>query len=123
MRQALAGQQLPRPYIGIQLRPDRRSAVKKDSSLPVNEGAWVRPRTRTASDPAVRPGRSCRRRPGSRTGDIVTKINGQAIDTLHPLDAVLAQSSPGDKMTLTVLRDGKTLTIQVTLGVRPAGLG
>ena len=44
------------------------------------------------------------------------------IDTEHPLNAVLAQNAPGDKIDLKVLRDGKTLTISVTLGTRPDNL-
>ena len=60
---------------------------------------------------------------GVQDGDIVTKINDVTVDTLHPLDAVLSQFSPGDTVTLTILRDGQTKTLKVTLGVRPAGLG
>ncbi|HEY8437273.1 MAG TPA: trypsin-like peptidase domain-containing protein [Candidatus Limnocylindrales bacterium] len=120
MRQAVAGHQLQRPYIGIHyVQIDAQ--VKKESSLPVNEGAWVQ-RDTTSNDPAVVPDGPAAKA-GVKEGDIVTKINDQTIDTLHPLDAVLSQFSPNDSITLTVLRDGKTLTIQVTLGVRPAGLG
>jgi S1-C subfamily serine protease len=43
-----------------------------------------------------------------KDGDIITKINDVTVDTLHPLDAVLSQFSPGDTVTLTILRDGKT---------------
>jgi S1-C subfamily serine protease len=120
MRQAVAGHQLQRPYIGIHyVQIDAQ--VKKESSLPVNEGAWVQ-RDTTSNDPAVVPDGPAAKA-GVKEGDIVTKINDQTIDSLHPLDAVLSQFSPNDSITLTVLRDGKTLTIQVTLGVRPAGLG
>jgi len=120
MRQALAGQQLQRPYIGIHyVQIDAQ--VKKDSNLSVNEGAFVQSDTST-SDPAVVPGGPADKG-GVKDGDIITKINDQAVDTLHPLDAVLSQFSPGDNVTLTVLRAGKTITLQVTLGVRPPGLG
>ena len=49
-------------------------------------------------------------------------IGEQTIDTLHPLDALLS-SSRRATVTLTVLRDGHTITVHVRLGVRPAGLG
>jgi serine protease Do len=120
MRQAVAGQQLQRPYIGIHyVQIDAQ--VKKESNLPVNEGAWVQSDT-TSNDPAVVADGPAAKA-GVKEGDIVTKMNDQTIDTLHPLDAVLSQFSPNDSVMLTVLRDRKTLTIQVTLGVRPAGLG
>jgi S1-C subfamily serine protease len=120
MRQAVAGQQLQRPYIGIHF-VQIDAQVKKESNLPVAEGAWVQPDT-TTNDPAVVSGGPAAKG-GVRDGDIITKINAVTIDALHPLDAVLSQFSPGDTVTLTILRDGQTVTLQVTLGVRPAGLG
>ena len=44
------------------------------------------------------------------------------IDEGHPLDATLAQFSPGDAVSVEILRDGQHVTLQVTLGTRPAGL-
>jgi S1-C subfamily serine protease len=120
MRQAVAGQPLKRPYIGIHYE-QIDAQVAKDGKLPVKEGAWVRPDP-SSSDPAVVPDGPAARG-GMKDGDIVTKINDQVIDSLHPLDAVLSQFAPGDTVTLTVLRDGATSTLQVTLGVRPPGLG
>ena len=120
MRQAIAGQQLQRPYIGIHyVQIDAQ--VAKDSKLPVNEGAFVESDT-TSGDPAVVAGGPADTG-GVKQGDIITRINDQTIDTLHPLDAVLSQFSPGDTVTLTILRDGQTVTAKVTLGIRPAGLG
>ncbi len=120
MRQAVAGQQLQRPYIGIHF-VQIDAQVKKESSLPVGEGAWVQPDT-TTNDPAVVSGGPAAKA-GVKDGDIITKINDVTVDALHPLDAVLSQFSPGDTVTLTILRSGQTVTVQVTLGVRPAGLG
>ena len=57
---------------------------------------------------------------GLRDGDIIVKVNGQAIDGDHPLDATLSQYAPGDTVTISVLRDGQSTTLQVTLGTRPA---
>jgi S1-C subfamily serine protease len=59
---------------------------------------------------------------GVKDGDIVVSIDDKVIDEEHPLDATLAQFSPGDTVDVKVLRDGQTVTVQVTLGTRPAGL-
>ena len=59
---------------------------------------------------------------GLEDGDIVQQIDGKVIDEEHPLDATLSQFSPGDTVAVTVLRDGQTLTIDVTLGTRPPDL-
>jgi serine protease Do len=120
MRQALAGQQLQRPYIGIHYSPiDAQTA--KDEKLPVNQGAWVQADPGSSDPAVVADGPAAKG--GVQEGDIITKINDVTVDTLHPLDAVLSQFSPGDTVTLTVLRNGETKTLKVTLAVRPAGLG
>jgi S1-C subfamily serine protease len=59
---------------------------------------------------------------GVRTGDIITSIDGQPIDTEHPLNAVLSQFAPGQTVTLQILRDGARQNVQVTLGTRPSDL-
>ncbi len=59
---------------------------------------------------------------GIRQGDIIVSIEGQAIDTEHPLDSVLTQFAPGRTVTLGILRDGQKMEVQVTLGTRPADL-
>ncbi len=56
---------------------------------------------------------------GIKDGDIILSINGITLDQEHPLDAVLVQFSPGDTVTLDVLRDGAPVSVAVTLGTRP----
>jgi serine protease Do len=120
MRQALAGQELKRPYIGIHYQEiDAQTA--KDSKLPVKEGAWVKA-DQTTSGPAVVPGGPAAKG-GVKDGDIITKIDDTVIDSLHPLDMVLSGFAPGDTVKLTILRNGASTTAEVTLGVRPPGLG
>ncbi|MEO5941079.1 MAG: trypsin-like peptidase domain-containing protein [Candidatus Limnocylindrales bacterium] len=124
MRQALAGEALARPYIGIQyvsLDPQ----IVKHLTLPVDAGAFVQLLDQNGDptpEEAVRAG-SPAATAGVKTGDIVTSINSQAIDATHPLDAILTQFAPGDQISLDVLRDGKHLTLLVTLGTRPKDLG
>ncbi len=121
MAQAVAGEDLARPYMGVVYRAiDRQYAA--DNGLPVNEGAVVIPGGTPANPtPAVVPD-SPADQAGLREGDIIVKVNGQAIDGDHPLDATLAVSAPGDTVTIEVLRDGQTEMLTLTLGTRPAGL-
>jgi S1-C subfamily serine protease len=53
---------------------------------------------------------------GIRVNDIITKVNDQAIDAEHPLASVMVKFRPGDKVRLTLMRDGKQQTLDVTLG-------
>jgi 2-alkenal reductase len=119
MEQAVAGKELARPYMGIVYRSiDRQFADA--NNLSVRQGALVqRGGGGSGTSPAVVPG-SPADNAGIREGDIVTKINDQAIDGDHPLDATLSLYAPGDKVAVTLLRDGQESTVDVTLGTRPA---
>ena len=57
---------------------------------------------------------------GLKDGDIITALDGIAVDREHPLDLLLLQHNPRDKVSLTVLRGDKTITVDLTLGTRPA---
>ena len=117
MEQALAGQPLQRPYIGIRY-DDIDAQLAKDEALPVKEGALVSREPDLKGNPPITRG-SPAEAAGIEPGDIITAIGSTKIDLEHPLDAVLAQSSPGDTVELQVLRDGQATTIEVTLAVRP----
>ncbi|NBP82597.1 PDZ domain-containing protein, partial [bacterium] len=56
---------------------------------------------------------------GLKSGDIITAVNETAIDEAHPLQDLLVQYAPGTTITLTVLRDGASITVTVKLGIRP----
>ena len=53
---------------------------------------------------------------GLRPNDVITKINDQQIDGSHPISSILLHTRPGDKVKLTIIRDGKQQSIDVTLG-------
>ena len=54
-------------------------------------------------------------------GDVVTAIDGQPVLEMNDLIAYLARSTKVDqKVTLTILRDGKQQTVDVPLAARPA---
>ena len=53
-------------------------------------------------------------------GDVITAIDGKATPTFDDLVSYLASSTkPGQKVTLDIIRDGKAMTVDVTLGTRP----
>jgi S1-C subfamily serine protease len=53
-------------------------------------------------------------------GDIITAVDGEKIAGMEEVINAVNSASPGDKLELTVDRDGETKKIVVTLGVRPA---
>jgi serine protease Do len=118
MQQALAGKQLQRPYIGIRYE-DIDTQLAKQDNLPVKEGALVSREADQNGNPPITAG-SPAEAAGVQPGDIITALGNTKIDAEHPLDAVLAQSSPGDTVELHILRGGQNVTVSVTLAVRPA---
>jgi putative serine protease PepD len=122
MQQALAGDQLARPYIGVRyVAIDRQ--VQEEEDLPVDRGALVSPSRNAAGETleAVIEGGPAERA-GVRDGDIITKIGDLEIDSEHPLDLVLSSFAPGQTIELEVIRGNQTLTIEVMLGTRPEDL-
>jgi serine protease Do len=114
-QQALAGQKLARPWIGIQYQ-SLDAGLAARNSLSVSEGAWI---TSDGSGSAVQAG-SPAATAGLRENDIITAVDGSKVDTNHPLVELLATHQPGSTVTLTVRRGTTDLTVQVTLATRPA---
>jgi putative serine protease PepD len=52
---------------------------------------------------------------GLRSGDVVTAVGSERIDGADALVAAIRSRAPGDQVTLTYVRDGKTATTTVTL--------
>jgi len=122
MAQALAGQTLARPYVGIRYEMID-AKLKAEKKLSVDAGALIGPATDAAGGtlPAITPD-SPAAAAGLKDGDIITAIEGQPVDAEHPLDAILSGYSPGQTVKLSVLRGTTQMTISVTLGTRPQNL-
>jgi S1-C subfamily serine protease len=119
MRQAVAGQELSRPWIGIvYVAIDRNLALENE--LAIDYGAWIDPETPDGSPPILEGSPAAQA--GLRPNDVITAIDGQQINASHGLDDILSVYEPGDRLTLSVLREGATLSVGLTLGTRPAGL-
>jgi len=54
-----------------------------------------------------------------RGGDVVVELDGEAISTSAELQSAVDGKKPGDVISLTVLRDGKRRTLEITLAIRP----
>jgi putative serine protease PepD len=59
-------------------------------------------------------------RAGLQAQDEVTEVDGKSITTGDQLRDAIDAKKPGDKITLTIKRNGDERTVQVTLGQRPA---
>ena len=121
MEQAVAGEPLSRPYLGISFISIDR-ALADTEKLDATQGALV---GGIGQDGTVVPGvqdGTPAKAAGIEDGDIIVSVDGKVLDEEHPLDATLSQFAPGDTVTVEILRDGKTITVPVTLGTRPPNL-
>lgn len=55
---------------------------------------------------------------GLRSGDVIVAIDGDAVSGAESLTAQVRERAPGDAATLTVVRDGQSTELEVTLGTR-----
>ena len=100
-----------RAYLGVNyltITPD----VAREYKLDVNSGAYV---YASGSSSPVASG-SPAEKAGLKSGDIITKINSETVGKDGSLSSILGEYRPGDKLTITYLRDGKEQTTTVTLG-------
>ncbi|MHB8891029.1 MAG: S1C family serine protease, partial [Candidatus Limnocylindrales bacterium] len=136
LAQASAGQELARPWMGI-VFDTITPAIKQANDLPVGNGAWIPTAAALAAqDSTGQTGRGTgtggsatapqpiraggpAATAGLKAGDIITAVDGTTLDAAHQLDLVMSQHSPGQTVTLDVLRGGATVTISLTLATRP----
>ena len=100
------------PYLGIQygqLTP----GIAARLGVNVQSGAFIS---------AVVPG-SPAASAGLQPRDIITQVDGKALDTESALAEDLGAHKPGDTVTLTIIRNGQQQNVQVTLGQLPQGQG
>ncbi|MGH7218106.1 MAG: trypsin-like peptidase domain-containing protein [Candidatus Microsaccharimonas sp.] len=99
-----------RAYLGVNyltITPD----VAREFDLSVTSGAYV---YASQGNPVV--SGSPADKASLKKGDVITKVNSKTIGKQGGLSSLLGEYQAGDKITLTILRDGKEQTTSLTLG-------
>ena len=99
-----------RALIGIQGQDvknyvDAKKDKGEDIDLGTMEGTYVAKMTEESAAEEA----------GMKEGDVITAIDGKPVNKMAELQEVLAKKRPGDKVTVTYLRDKKKATKTVTL--------
>lgn len=102
-----------RPFLGVQYVP-LNASVAKQLNASTDHGALVY----AGSGDAVVSGGPADKA-GIKGGDVITKVNGKDITDSNSLSSLLGSFKPGDKVSLTIYRDGKSSDVSVTLGTYP----
>jgi S1-C subfamily serine protease len=96
-----------RPYLGVLVEPLAAEEAKK-AGLGEGEGLYVS---------EVREG-SPAAKAGLRKGDILVRLRGNPVKGELSLRQLMSSSKAGDKIEITVLREGKEIALQATLGAK-----
>lgn len=99
-----------RPYIGVNyitITPD----VAKEYKLSVKKGAYIYSDQDAEAVIAGSPAAKA----GLKPKDIITKVGDIEVGERGSVASLVSEYSIGDKVQLTVIRDSKTMTVDVTL--------
>jgi S1-C subfamily serine protease len=96
------------PYLGIE-GGSIGLLLQQAQNLPTQRGAIIG---------AVTPGGPADQA-GIQPGDIIVEANGKPVNNIDDLLVQIASSEPGDKLNLTILRNGQRQQVTATLIARP----
>jgi S1-C subfamily serine protease len=101
---------LPKPYIGIRLQP-----LWLDDDTRTKLGRKARGIAAVGGIDAGSPAEQAH----IELGDLLLTLDGQPAESVNDMARRIANATPGQTITLEVLRGGKPLTIDVQIGERP----
>jgi serine protease Do len=97
-----------RGYLGVQIQPLTKE-LADGLGLEAQKGALVN--STQPDTPAAKA--------GLKSGDVITKVNGEAVGDARELTRKVAGLKPGSKVELSYLRDGRERNATVELGTLP----
>lgn len=98
-----------RPFMGVSFQPVTPQVADR-YSLGAQWGVYI---TKVSSG-------SPAEKAGLKEGDIITQVGDVTLDETHSYINTLYNHKPGETISLTVVREGKTMHLQITLGEHPA---
>ena len=120
--QLVGGGAVQRAYLGVHIQ-----TIPSDAATAMNVPTGIEITSVVSGSPASKAGLK-----GSSSttvvngqqyatgGDVITKVDGQAVTSADALQAEVAGKKPGTQVKLTISRAGETKTVTVTLGTRPS---
>jgi putative serine protease PepD len=110
--QLIEGRKVAHPFIGL-VGATLTPSTADQNKLSVRKGALVDSTMKGFGAEKA----------GLQKGDVVTQVDGVAISSMSELTAEVRRHTVGSTLKLTVIRNGKTLEVEVEVGDRPANVG
>lgn len=103
-----AGQAIDRGYLGVRIQPLSED-LAASLGLPKNRGEFIQ---------AVEPAQAAAKA-GIMAGDVVVRVDGKDVSPDQTLSFIVANTVPGKRIPIELLRNGQRLTVQTVVGKRP----
>jgi len=97
-----------RGFLGVSIQPVT-AELAREFNVPDQNGALIN--GVQADTPAAEA--------GIREGDVVVEVNGKPVSDYRHFRLMISQTAPKTKVALKIIRDGKSKTINATLGTLP----
>ena len=109
VEQLKAGQEIERGYLGVNLQP-MNDDLADSLGVARNRGEIVQ--IVTDDSPAERA--------GMEPGDIIVEVDGNEVSSDQTVSFLVANIDPGETVPVTVIREGRRVTLNTTLARRPS---
>ena len=103
------GLAIDRGYLGVRIGPMTED-LAESLGIPHNRGEFVQ---------AVEPGKGAAVA-GMEPGDVVLKVDGKDVTREQTLSFIVANTAPGKRIPIELIRNGKPLTLTALVGKRPS---
>jgi S1-C subfamily serine protease len=120
MPDMLAGRPIRHPWLGIS-GLDVTPFVADQFGLPAQRGVLIQ--DVLPNGPAAQAGLRAAQPGNPASGDLVVGVDGRTIDTLAELVGYIDGKRVGEKVTLSILREGQARNLEVILGEFPEATG
>lgn len=105
----IKGIAIARGYLGVRIQP-LNDDLADSLGVPHNKGEFIQ---------GVEPGKAAAVS-GMQAGDVVLRVAGQDVSPRQSLSFLVAGTKPGTRIPVDIIRNGKPMTLQVTVGTRPS---
>jgi serine protease Do len=104
-----SGQKIERGYLGVRIQPLGED-LADSLGIAHNRGEFVQ---------AVEPGKGAASA-GLQAGDVVLRVSGKDVSPQQSLSFIVANTAPGSRIPIELIRDGKRMTLTAVVGKRPS---